>query len=190
MEKDSEILVIAKARRRVFDQMASMHFLLCDKHNRWAIIEDVVEICLSVLLCAFTFFDFSMVIKGQSSYPVIAIGTTSVLLFAFTLIKQRVDRKKKSENHLLAGKQYSRAKIDLTNHINRWEACGYSENEVSAYLENNFCGLNDLIQIPEASFAKLKHTHQKKVEFSRYLDDHKEEPFVVCKLKFLIKKGR
>ena len=185
MEKNNEILERAKDRQRVFDQMTSMHFLLSDRYKRLAIIEDVVEICLSVVLCALTFFDFGEVIKGNTTLPVVAIGIVSALLFAFTLVKQRLDRKKQSEKHSLAGKLYSRAKIELRNQISLWESSGCTEEEINAYLEKIFLALNDLVQIPEASFARLKHAHQRKVEFSRFLDDHKAEPFFVCKLKFL-----
>ena len=45
MGKDNDILERAKDRRRVFDQMTSMHFLLSDKYKRLAIMEDVAEIC-------------------------------------------------------------------------------------------------------------------------------------------------
>ena len=188
MEKDNEILERAKDRRRVFDQMTSMHFLLSDKYKRLATIEDVAEICLSVVLCALTFFDFGEVIKGKTTLPVVAIGIISALLFAFTLVKQRLDRKKQSEKHSLAGKLYSRAKIELSDQISLWESNGYDEEEIITYLEKNFLALNDLVQIPEASFAKLKHAHQRKVEFSRFLDAHRAEPYFVCQLKFLFGK--
>ena len=185
MGKDNDILERAKDRRRVFDQMTSMHFLLSDKYKRLAIMEDVAEICMSVVLCALTFFDFREVIKGNTTLPVVAIGIISALLFAFTLVKQRLDRKKQSEKHSLAGKLYSRAKIELSNQISMWEASGYTEDEIITYLEKNYIALNDLVQIPEASFARLKHAHQRKVEFSRFLDDHRAEPYFVCRLKFL-----
>lgn len=185
MGKGNEILERAKDRRRVFDQMTSMHFLLSDKYKRLAIMEDVVEICLSVVLCALTFFDFGEVIKGNTTLPVVTIGIISALLFAFTLVKQRLDRKKQSEKHSLAGKLYSRAKIELSNQISLWEASGYTADEIITYLEKSFLALNDMVQIPEACFARLKHAHQRKVEFSRFLDAHKAEPYIVCRLKFL-----
>lgn len=177
-------LEYAHKKKRVYDQMTSMHFTLSDKYERMSKIEDTLEIVLSVLLCGLTFCDFDKLGWGQLKNPTLIIGLTSIILFAFTLVKQRLDHKKRSEQHYLAGKMYAHAKLEVDSEIKVWELQEIEELEVVQYFQNNFSELNELVQIPEKEFTKLKHAHQTKVEFSKFLDTHKKDYLWLCKLKF------
>ena len=179
-----DYLEYAHKKKRVYDQMTSMHFTLSDKYERMSKIEDTIEIILSVLLCGLTFCDFNKLGCEQLKNPTLIIGLTSIILFAFTLVKQRLDHKKHSEQHDLAGKMYAHAKLEVDSKIKAWEFQEVDEFEVFQYFQNNFSELNELVQIPEKEFTKLKHAHQTKVEFSKFLDTHKKDYLWLCKLKF------
>lgn len=174
----------AYKKKSGFDQMASMHFKLSDRYLAWSKVEDAIEIIISVSLCGLTFFDFEKFFGALPINPTLIIGFVSIILLAFTLIKQRFDHKKLSEQHNLAGKMYAHAKLEIGAKINEWEIQNATDLEIVRYLQNNFSELNELPQIPEKDFIKLKHKHQAKVEFSKYLDTHKNDYLWVSKLKF------
>lgn len=79
---------------------------------------------------------------------------------------------------------YAHAKLEVDSEIKVWELQEIEELEVVQYFQNNFSELNELVQIPEKEFTKLKHAHQTKVEFSKFLDTHKKDYLWLCKLKF------
>ena len=143
-----------------------------------------MEIVVSVLLCGVTFLNCEQYFHIFPSTSSFIIGFASIFLFAFTLIKQNCVHKDLCEKHQLAGKMYAKAKLDLSARIKEWEITAVSDNEVLAYLDDHYTALNDLPQIPEKYFAYLKHAHQTKVEFSKFLDRHPNDFLWVCKLKF------
>ena len=61
------------------------------------------------------------------------------------------------------------------------------EEEILLYIQNHCQNINNLPQIPENEFAKLKHEHQHKIAFSKFLDTHKESCWYCCKIKFFFK---
>lgn len=178
------ILDLANKRKKGFDQMASMHFKLSDKYKRFSSIEDIVEIVVSVLLCGVTFLDYEQYFHISSSTSSLTIGFISIFLLAFTLIKQNLGHKELCQKHQLAGKLYAKAKLDVDAKIKEWDLRPVSDDEVLAYLNDHYTALNDLPQIPEKHFVYLKHAHQTKVEFSKFLDHHPNDFLWVCKLKF------
>lgn len=192
MSEKNTAIELAKNKRRVFDQIATMHFSLSDKYRRWVKVEDAIEIILSVVLCGITFFDFEKFCSISERASTLVTGLSSILLFAFTLLKQSWDHKQMCEKYQLAGKLYSSAKLELTAKLTEWEVCSQSENEIIAYLKDHYSSLNDLPQIPEKDFARLKHKHQYKIEFSKFLDEHKSDSWFFCLIKFHLRnrKGR
>ena len=181
---NTRAIEIARKKKDVFDQMASMHFSLSDKYLFLSKVEDAIEILISVALCGVTFLDYEKFLSCKSNWPVFVTGIISIFLLAFTLIKQRLDRKKLSEKHNLAGKMYSRAKLDINAKIIEWEIMGTENEEILQYCNNHFLELNELPQIPEKEFIRQKHSHQSKVEFSKFLDSHKRDCLLICKIKF------
>lgn len=179
-----KILDSANIKKKGFDQMASMHFKLSDKYRRCSSIEDTVEIVISVLLCGVTFLDCEQYFYISSNISSLIIGFVSIFLLAFTLIKQNLGHKELCEKHQLAGKMYVKAKLELAAQIKKWEFQPVSDDEMLAYLNDHYTALNDLPQIPEKHFACLKHAHQTKVEFSKFLDRHPTDFLWICKLKF------
>lgn len=185
IEMDKKIILdLANKKKKGFDQMASMHFKLSDKYKRFSSIEDAIEIIISVLLCGVTFLDCEKYFHIPSNISSLIIGFVSIFLLAFTLIKQNLGHKELCEKHQLAGKMYAKAKLDLAAKIKEWELMPVSNDEVLSYLNNHYSALNDLPQIPEKHFAHLKHAHQTKVEFSKFLDHHPNDYLWVCRLKF------
>lgn len=171
----NDYIAEAKKKRSIFDQTASMHFKLSDIYHMWSVITDIIEIVFAVALGSVAFANLQ-----QLS---IIIGIVSSGLFAFTLIKQRLNLKEKSEQHRLAGKAYVNAKLDINTMLLKWNNEA-TVDEIADYLLNSFKYLGDVIQIPEKKFAKLKHYHQRKIEFSKYLDDHKSDSWFKCKREF------
>ena len=178
----------AEKKKKAFDQMASMHFILSDRYKTIAAIEYAFEITVSVALCGAAFFDFSKVSARFSPNASIVTGWLSIALFAFTLIKQYLSRSDQSEKHRVAGKMLTQAKLDLTSKIEKWKVENTAEKEILAYIDNHFSVLNDLPQIPEKDFLRLKHKHLAKIDFSKYLDSHHKESWLLCRLKYMFSK--
>lgn len=183
MDKQT-ILDFADKKKKGFDQMASMHFKLSDKYKLFSNLEDAIEIVISVLLCGITFIDCERYFHIPSDISSLAIGFVSIFLFAFTLIKQTLGHKELCEKHQLAGKMYAKAKLDLATKITEWSLKPVTDEIVLSYLDDHYTTLNDLPQIPEKHFAYLKHAHQTKVAFSKFLDRHPNDFLWVCRLKF------
>lgn len=177
-------LDVAKSKKSVFDLMASMHFRLSDEYKHYSSIEDAIEIIVSVLLCGITFLDYQEYFNITIKQPVLIVGFISIFLLAFTLIKQGIGHKQLCEKHQLAGKMYSQAKLDITSKIAEWSTEEVSTKEVLDYIDSHFSSLNDLPQIPEKHFNRLKHLHQAKVEMSKFLDSHRNDFWLICKIKF------
>lgn len=180
----NSVLDSAKTKRRIFDQTATMHFRLSDKYKFWANVEDILEIVTSVFLCGITFLDHQRYFSIDPDTSTLMLGGASIFLFAFTLVKQRLDHKQLWEKHNLAGKLYAQAKITLSSRITEWETMNIEDEVVLNYIESQFSSLNDLPQIPEKDFLRLKHAHQEKVAFSKFLDDHPNDFWFLCKIKF------
>lgn len=177
-------LDVAYSKKRIFDQMASMHFMLSDKYKRLAIIEDIIEIIISIALCGITFLDFQEYFNITIQHPSFIVGCISIFLLAFTLIKQGVGHKKSCEKHQIAGKMYSQAKLDIASKIAEWNVSDTSTKDILSYIDVHFSSLNELPQIPEKHFNRLKHMHQSKVEMSKFLDSHKKDFWIICRIKF------
>jgi hypothetical protein len=183
---NNENLAINEARnkKRVFDQMASMHFKLSDEYRRWARFEDAIEIAVAVSLCGVTFLNFQNYFNITIENSTLIVGGISIFLLIFIFIKQRIGHRQLSEKHQLAGKLYTKAKLDLTSMINMWITVTVDDSEVLSNIDNRFGTLNDLPQIPEKHFSRLKHAHQSKVAMSKFLDSHPNDFWLLCKLKF------
>ena len=182
----NDILVIDEARnkKRIFDQMASMHFKLSDEYKSWARFEDAIEIAVAVSLCGVTFLNFQDYFNIAIENSTLVIGGISIFLLVFIFIKQRIGHRQLSEKHQIAGKMYTKAKLDLSSMINLWITQSTGDSEVLIYINNRFGTLNDLPQIPEKYFSRLKHAHQSKVAMSKFLDSHPNDFWLLCKIKF------
>ena len=184
MNSESKIIDMANKKKKVFDQCASMHFKLSDEYKLLSNIEDAIEIAISVILCGVTFLDCEKYLQIPSEYYSLIIGFVSIFLLAFTLIKQNLGHKQLCEKHQIAGKMYAKSKLDLTAKIAEWSINPQSDIEMLSYLDDHYSTLNDLPQIPEKHFPRLKHAHQSKVEFSKFLDNHQNDFWLICRFKF------
>ncbi len=185
---NSTAIELAKNKRRVFDQTASMHFKLSDEYKRKYIIEDAVEIIVSIILCGVTFLDYNKFFHISEESSTLIIGFTSIFLLSFTLVKQGLSHKQLYEKYQLAGKMYAQAKIEITSKIAAWQEVGASDAEILEYINSHFSSLNDLPQIPEKHFNRLKHAHQYKIALSKYLDTHQNDLWTIILIKFWLKK--
>lgn len=184
MSNEKTALDIANNKKRIFDQMATMHFKLSDEYKHLASIEDAIEIIVSVTLCGITFLDYQEYFNIAIERPTLIIGCISIFLLAFTLIKQGIGHKQLCEKHQIAGKMYSQAKLSIASKITEWSADPVPVKEVLNYIDSHFSTLNELPQIPEKQFNRLKHLHQSKVEMSKFLDSHRNDYWLICKIKF------
>lgn len=184
MSEKKDGLDIAKNKKRIFDQMASMHFRLSDEYKRLTCIEDAIEIIISVALCGITFLDYQEYFNITIQKPTLIVGCISIFLLTFTLIKQSVGHKQLCEKHQIAGKMYSQAKLAIASKITEWNAAETSTEDILNYIDSHFSSLNELPQIPEKHFNRLKHLHQSKVEMSKFLDSHRKDFWLICKIKF------
>lgn len=181
---------MAENKKRVFDQTASMHFMLSDEYKFKYTIEDAVEIIISILLCGVTFLDCEKYFGIAKEVSALVMGFAPIFLLAFTLVKQRLNHKQLFEKHQLAGKMYAQAKLDMASKLIKWKNSGAEicDTEILEYMDSHFTALNDLPQIPEKHFNRLKHNHQCKVSFSKYLDNHQNDFWLICRIKFRLKK--
>lgn len=181
---------MAENKKRIFDQTASMHFMLSDEYKIKYTVEDAVEIIISILLCGVTFLDYEKYFGITKEDSALVMGLAPIFLLTFTLVKQRMNHKQLYEKHQLAGKMYAQAKLDMVSKLTKWKNSGTEkcDAEILEYMDNHFTALNDLPQIPERHFNRLKHSHQCKVAFSKYLDDHPNDFWLICRIKFRLKK--
>lgn len=179
-----KILDSAEKKFRVYDMMTSMFFKLADYYHHVDLVYDVFELALSTLICGVTFLGETSVITISHKIYTLTIGFSSIGLFAFTLIKQRLDYKKLAEEYKFAGKKYAAAKSKLKKQLDIWTDEGFNNTDINLFMENLDDTLKDLATIPENKFHKLKHYHQQKVEYSKFLDSNKSEPWYLCKFKF------
>lgn len=187
---NKDIIEVAKNKKRIFDQTASMHFKLSDEYKFMSNLEDTIEIIISVILCGITFLDCEKYFGISQNDSTLIIGFVSIFLLAFTLVKQGVGHKQLYEKHQLAGKMYVMSKLDLSSKIEEWSSKNVEKVQILSYIEEHYKTLNDLPQIPEKHFARLKHAHQSKVAFSKFLDLHATDFWLVCKLKFRFSKDK
>ena len=184
VDDENRLIRFVENKKRVFDQMASMHFKLSDEYNCKAKIEDAIEIIVSILLCGITFLDWGTYFNIYVVNPTVGVGFIAIFLLAFTLIKQKMNHKQLGEKHYIAGKMYAQAKIELADKISEWSINKTDNTSIQVYLQEKFSSLIELQQIPEKLFIRLKHAHQYKVAMSKFLDDHQDEPWFMCKFKF------
>jgi len=189
--KDTSAMGRVEHFLRVYDQMTSMHFGLSEKYRRWSTVENAIEIILSVVLCGCTFLDIDKYEALKQLFSSIDLtlimGISSIALFAFTLLKQNLNHHQRFEQHNLAGKILAQAKAELRLKQNEWSNEKVEDNVINAYLNQLISTVNDLPQIPEGNFAKYKHRHVRKVEFSKFIDKHKASPWLWCRTLFFLK---
>lgn len=173
-----------KRIHRVIDMMRTMHSLMRDRYRRLSLLVDLIILAGSVILCATVFLDPNILdqlgIKPESSK--IILGTTSILIFLFSLVQLKVNWKQKgemfdksveilctlkSECDTLLNMSTSPCEKDI---LNQCEACGET--------------LAKLPKIPDRFFNKLKAKHKRKVKLSKYIDTRPESPYWLTRLLF------
>lgn len=181
---------MAKNKKRIFDQTASMHFKLSDEYKIKYTIEDAVEIIISVTLCGMTFLDHEKYFHLSKETSALVMGFSAIFLLTFTLVKQRLNHKQLYEKHQLAGKMYVQAKQDISSQLIKWQdkRTQTDDADILKYIDDHFRTLNELPQIPERHFNRLKHYHLRKVALSKYVDHHYDAPWPKCMWEFLCKK--
>ena len=79
---------------------------------------------------------------------------------------------------------------EITSKIYEWSINCVSDKYILDYINEHYSSLNELPQIPEKQFNKLKHWHQSKIEMSKFLDEHKNDFWLFCKIKFWFRNFR
>ncbi len=187
MDKNNMAFNAAKKKKHILDQMASMHFKLSDEYKLKSVLEDIFEISISIILCGITFLDLENYFSISDRISSLIMGFISIGLLIFTFSKQIVNYKQLCEKHQLSGKMYAQAKLELSSQLNKWEINNTNSDDILEYLNNHFDSLNDLPQIPEKHFNRLKHSHQHKVAMSKFLDDYHDNLWFICQIRFALK---
>ena len=170
-------------KKKIMDMMTTGHSTLRDYYNRIDTGLDCVEFISAVIVCGTTFYGYGSV--GYSEEVKLVIGIFSMTIFSMILIKRHLDLKTKAEKHNFAAHVCSNIKIKISNKIQEWCGEDITSKMVSDYMGNIYIQLDELVPIPENKFLKLKHKHQRKVEFSKSLDKNRKYLWITCKIKFM-----
>ena len=175
-------------KRDVMDMMATQHFILSDTYNFKNTMLDCCELIAAVIICGMTFFNYSNVNDQYANSIWFSMGFFSIFVFAITLVKQRLDLKTKAEKHDYAGRVFSKIKIEISDKIQEWCKVEVTSEMVLEFMSGIYKQYEDLVTIPDNKFTKLKHKHYRKIELSKYIDENKNCPWFLCKIKFMFKK--
>lgn len=166
---------------RVLDQTISMHSVLRDRYAWRAGTIDIVLLACSVVFCATTFVDRSVLASiGLAADKLrIILGIASILAFFASLVALRVDWKGRSVRHAEAVKDMSRALAlfrALREDDGTWPSRRRAELQ-RAYWD----AMNNNEQVPASQFLSLKARHLRKVTISKWLDENPGCPVLVMK---------
>lgn len=166
---------------RVLGQTLSMHSVLRGRYAWRAGAIDIVLLACSVVFCATTFVDSSVLASiGLAANRLrIILGIASTLAFFASLVALRVDWKGRSVRHAETVKDMSRALAlfrDLREDDGTWPSRRRAELQ-RAYWD----AMNNNEQVPASQFLSLKARHLRKITISKWLDKNPGCPVLVMK---------
>ena len=170
---------------KTIDQMVTMHAILHDYNQRLALVFDILLLCTSTVLCATVFLDPSILTRHNISSDTskLVIGICSIITFLISLISLRVNWKQKGDRHAQARDTLSRLKLEGRALLK--SDSPDKQEKIGEYLKVYDITMDSLPVIPENQFHKLKATHKRKVEFSKFIDKYPRVPYLSLKLHFL-----
>ena len=172
---------------RVLRQTLSMHTMLRDRYTRLALIIDILFLACSVTFCATTFARGDVFAQIGLSLKNIRfiLGVASIVAFFASLVALRVDWKGKAARHRDAVQK-------LTNVLSlfraRQQEDGSWPEDRSTDLHRTYWeAMNNIIEVPDRPFVRLKVRYLRKVELSKMSDSASGCPLFVLRLILLIR---
>lgn len=172
---------------RVIDQSITAHSELRDRLQRRSAALDIFLLVASVVLCATVFMnpDILEVIGISGSVVDIARRLSSVAILLVSVVALRVDWKRRSEGHARAAEALAKLKSDCRRLLK--STSDPDPREVEQLCRACTMTFDAVAKIPENKFLGLKSSHKRKVELSRFVDEHPGRSFWLLKLQFWAK---
>lgn len=167
---------------RILKQMLTAHAILRDRYLRRSVGLDVVMLVCSAIFCA-TAFASDDIFNWLGFSPIGARNTlriTSIAAFITAVVSLRVDWRGKAVRHSDAHRKLSTVLSYFRESCigdNSWD-----ENNKASLNSSYWNTMDDIVQIPEKQFVKLKAKHLRKMEISRMLDKHPNCPVSIISL--------
>lgn len=167
--------------------MVTMHSCLFQRYKNYALATDITILGSAALLNALIFIDFehiSFLFKNQSQSELI-IGWFSILTFICSIISILVNWKQQSELHLNASVEISSLLNELREILD--DPVKSSNNQLVESFNRKYIQINNILpKVPNKLFNRLKSKHFRKIELSKFIDQHKSKPYWYLKLKFYV----
>jgi len=177
-----------KRLKKVIDMMVSMHSNLSDMYKFRSQFVNLILIISAFILNILVFADYNF-LSEHFGLSIESLkfwrGIASAIIFLTSLIILVVRWREKSEAH-------KSAKNKLFTLLSDCRKILEVENESSKkklakqFVDDYKLIAGDIAPIPSKMFGKLKSKHYRKVEFSKYIDKHKEVPYLLQKLRFFL----
>ena len=161
---------------RVIDQLVSMHSMLRDRYGRLALALNTLLVLVSFGLCVLTFVgDEILVNAGQN--PVLArlvVGLVAAVILALSITEFRVDWRARSTRHADAATRLSEVKGEYRRVWAESERVEAGEaRQLSRLYETTS---QDVVEVPERLFNRLKGKHVFKRMLSEETSAHPKAP--------------
>lgn len=154
---------------RVVDQLISMHCMLRDRYERRALLMDIVQLVISVILAATVFMEPTR-LGLTPRIANIVIGSSSLTLFSLALVSLRVGWKEAAGRYAQSGKILSELKGQCREL--RYEPAEANAERIQAVCAECRKVLPTLPPVPEGDFIRLKVNHQRKAALSKMISEH------------------
>jgi hypothetical protein len=152
---------------RVLDQTISIHAMLRDRYSKLSLILEILLLACSVIFCATTFAPDDIFTQiGLSPKGVrFILGIASITAFFASLFALRVDWKSKSLRHKDAVQKLNGV-LALFRKLRKEDGTWLQERV--GELNQAYCeAMNNIVEIPDNQFVRLKSRHLRKVEISK-----------------------
>ena len=166
--------------------MITMHAIMHDRNQRSGLFFDVLQLLFSTILVSMVFVDPEILslVKLSTHETSLILGISVIITFFISLVILRVNWKEKSARHGHARDILSRLKFECREILNSNKKD--NQQVVKEFFKTYSISITDLIKIPESKFNKLKAAHKRKIEFSKFLDQHPKPPYLISRFLFLI----
>lgn len=160
-----------------------MHAKLRDRYRLIEEIYDVINIIISIILCVLTFYDQSSI---SSNKIITMIGYLAIILFIFSLIKQRLNFKEKYAKHAEASNLLLRLKYEIRDTLFIIERTSQevSDEKIIQLRKKLANTKSSIIEISDHQYLRLKKYFHKKRAYSSFLESEKSSFWLTSKFKF------
>ena len=162
---------------RVVDQLVSMHSMLRDRYGCLALALNTSLVAVSLGLCVMTFVgDELLENAGQDpDFARLVVGLVAAIILALSITEFRVDWRAKGARHAGAAKRLSELKSEYRRVR---QNPGDMEAEETTRLTTLYeTTMQDVVEVPEKMFNRLKGRHLFKRILSEATSAHPKAPY-------------